>query len=133
MHEFVHVLVEMTGLDPPNVLSHEVIAHSITRCIQMTTRSPSEVFPDWSLLEKEGYSFLEEHAGLVSRKAVEQSWQAREPTAIGGAVADLHFFEIFGGSFPSSLDTIQLNEVEEYCRFVLSNPIDFEESSYFMY
>lgn len=130
VHEFVHAYLEVTDFKSPNLTSEEVIAYSISSCISLVSQQPDRIFPKWGS-DPDNDNFEREYLNFVSGKNLKPAWFAKVPTFMGGGMADLHFYHIYDNSFPAKPSTEQNNAVSRYCEYVITQPHDYMESSYF--
>ena len=131
IHEFAHVYIELVRLNPPNLLSNEVVAHSLVRCALLANKQPAQIFPDWKVFNNMDIDFEKTYEDLVSGKSVRAGPGSREATTIAGALTDLQFYELLGRDFPSTLSQDQAVAIEKYCRYVIVTSHDFTNATYF--
>jgi len=132
VHEFVHAYLEMTDFRSPNLTSEEVIAYSISRCVSLVSQQPNNIFPKWGS-DPDSEDFEKEYLNFVSGKNLKPAWFAKVPTFMGRGMSELHFYHFYDNSFPAKPSAEQVDAVSQFCEFVISQPHDYIQSSYFNY
>ena len=131
VHEFVHIYTLMTGLDYPNLLSSEVAAHSVTKCVRLAYEEPAAVFPGWEKIEPGSFDFESLYQRTIDGGLMGAGQLGNRDTLVGAAISDIHLIQLLGKEINPDLAVEQEDSILEFCDYVISTPHDFEKSHYF--